>query len=119
MEKFATHLFPRFPLTHLHTWHISKLISTPTTCVQPTDSNNNTSDYWQQPIDDDLLTISEDIPYLRQSTRNLRFHHPVDAVALKATSGISVKKSLQVDERKTITAIMDEIKNMLDYKVGQ
>ena len=47
--------------------------------VAPTDFNNNTQlDYWQQPIDDDLLAISDDIPYLRQSTRNLRFHHPVD-----------------------------------------
>ena len=88
--------------------------------LQPsfTDSNNNTLDYWQQPIDDKMLTISDDVPYLRQSTRNLRFHHPVDAVVLKATSGTIVKKSLQVDERKTIKAIMDEIKNMLDYKVG-
>ena len=37
---------------------------------------------------------------------------------MKAASGISVKKSLQIDERRTISAIMDEVKNMLDYKVG-
>ena len=43
-----------------------------------------------------LLTTSDDIPYLRKSIGNLRFR----------------------DERKTITAIMDDIKNMLDYKVG-
>ena len=59
--------------------------------VAPTDSNINTLDYWQQPIDDEVLTISDDVPYLRQSTQNFRFHHPVDAVVLKAISGISVK----------------------------
>jgi len=37
---------------------------------------------------------------------------------MKAVSGISVKKSLQIDEQRTISAIMDEVKNMLDYKVG-
>jgi hypothetical protein len=59
--------------------------------VAPTNSNNNTLDYWQQPIDDELLTISDEVPYLRQSIRNLRFHYPVDAVILKATSCITVK----------------------------
>ena len=43
----------------------------------------------------------------------ITFYHPVDAVVLKATCDISVRKSLQVDERKTITVIIDEIKNML------
>ena len=57
------------------------------------------------------------MPYLKQSTRNLRFHQPLEVVALKATSGINVKASLQI-ERKIITAIMNEIKNILDYKVG-
>jgi len=33
-------------------------------------------------------------------------------------SGISVKNALQVDERKTIAAIIDEVKNMFDYKAG-
>ena len=65
-----------------------------------------------------LLTLENDVPYTRQSIRNLKFHQPVAAVVLKASSGISVKKALLVDERKTIAAIMDEVKNMLDYKVG-
>jgi len=30
----------------------------------------------------------------------------------------SVKKALLINEKKTISAIMDEIKNMLDYKTG-
>ena len=80
----------------------------------PTNSDTNILDNWQQPIDDELLTISEDVPFFRQSPRNLRFH-PVDVVFLKATSGISLKKSLHVDERDTITAIMDEIKNIYIY----
>ena len=36
---------------------------------------------------------------------------------MKAVSGISVNKSLEIDERWTISPIMDEVKNMLDYKV--
>jgi hypothetical protein len=77
--------------------------------------------YWTEeltPSDDRTLTLDDDVPYTRQSIRNLRFHQPVAAIALKVTSGISVKKSLIIDERKTISAIMDEVKNMLDYKVG-
>ena len=58
------------------------------------------------------------LSYTRQFIRNLKFHQPVAAVVLKASSAISVKKALLVDERKTIAAIMDEVKNMLDYKVG-
>ena len=56
------------------------------------------------------------MPYLRQSTQNLRFHQPVEVVALKAMSGISVRASLQIDERNH--EINPEIKNILDYKVG-
>ena len=67
---------------------------------------------------DNLLIVSEDVPYLRRSTRNLRFHQPIDATVLKATSGISVQRALQINEKKTITAVMNEVKNMLDYKVG-
>ena len=36
---------------------------------------------------------------------------------MKITSGISVKQALIINEKKTISAIMDEMKNMLDYKV--
>ena len=43
---------------------------------------------------------------------------PVDAEVMKTTSGISVKQALIVNEKKTMSAIMDEIKNMFDYKVG-
>ena len=88
--------------------------------IDPTTSDNIIEDpYWtEEPSNDNLLTLDENPPYMRQSIRNLRFHQPVDAVVLKATSGIGVKKALQVDERKTIQAIMVEVKNMLDYKVG-
>jgi len=75
------------PLTNIQAAIDSNDLDNTSPAVIPTDSNNNESDYWQQPIDDDLLTISEDIPYLRQSTRNLRFHHPVQAVALKPPLG--------------------------------
>ena len=34
------------------------------------------------------------------------------------TSGISVKQALIINEKKTISAIMKEMKYMLDYKVG-
>jgi len=34
----------------------------------------------------------------------------IPAVAIKAVSGISVKKSLEIDNRQTISAIMDEVK---------
>ena len=49
------------------------------------------------------------IPYTRQSTHNLKFHQPIEAVALKASSGISVKKALLVNERKIIAAMTDEV----------
>ena len=68
--------------------------------------------------EDISLTLDDDIPYTRDSIRNLRFHQPVQVIAMKAVSGISVKKSLEIDERRTISVIMDEVKNMLDYKVG-
>ena len=48
--------------------------------IAPKDSDDNQLDDWQQSIND--VAIS----YLRQSTRNLRFHQPVEAVALKVTS---------------------------------
>jgi len=73
--------------------------------------------YWEEEdtsSQEKLLTLENDVPYTRQSIRNLKFHQPVAAVVLKASSGISVKKALLVDERKTIAAIMDEVKNMLD-----
>ena len=41
------------------------------------------------------------------------------AKVLKATSGISVKQSLIIIEKKKILAIMDEVNNMLDFKFGQ
>jgi hypothetical protein len=68
--------------------------------------------------EENLLTLPDDVPYLRRSIRQLRYHQPIDAVALKTSSGISVKKALLINEKKAITAIMDEVKNMLDYKVG-
>ena len=77
--------------------------------------------YWTEeltPPDDLALILDNDVQYTRQFIRNLRFHQPISAIALNATSGISVKKSLIIDERKTISAIMDEVKYMLDYKVG-
>jgi len=62
-----------------------------------------------------LLTLDDDVPYTRQSIRNLKFYEPIKAVLLKAPSGISVKNALQVDEKKTKAATMDEVKkNMLD-----
>ena len=57
--------------------------------------------YWTEeltPSDDQTLTLDDDVPYTRQSIRNLRFHQPVAAIALKTASGISVKKSLIIDE---------------------
>ena len=77
--------------------------------------------YWTEqmtPKEDIILTLDEDIPYTRHSIRNLRFHQPIQPVAVKAVSGISVKIS-GIDERRTISAIMDVVKNTLDYKVGQ
>ena len=41
--------------------------------IVPTDSDDNKFDHWQQPIEDELLAMSDDVPYLRQTTRNLRF----------------------------------------------
>ena len=60
------------------------------------------------------LLFQTDIPYLRRSIRNLRYHEPVEAKVLKATSGISVKQALIINEKKTTPAIMDETKNT-DY----
>ena len=116
MEKIATHFRPNSPSTSTNIQADVDLndLEDASPAIAPADANNNTLDYWKQPIDEELLTIFDDVPYLRQSTQNLRFHHPVDAVVLKATSGIRVKKSLQVDERKIITEIMDETKNMPD-----
>ena len=81
--------------------------------------------YWYKDDNEDetkqentLHTLPDNIPYLRRSIRNLRYHEPLNAKVLKATSGISVKQALQINEKKTILAIMDEVKNMLDYKVG-
>jgi hypothetical protein len=81
--------------------------------------------YWydindQEDVEDKniLETLPDDVPYLRRSIRNLRYHQPIDAKVLKATSGISVKQALQINEKKAILSIMDEVKNMLDYKVG-
>ena len=71
--------------------------------------------YWieQQTRKEDIsLTLDDDIPYTRRSIRNLHFHQPVQEVAVKAVSGISIKKSLEIDERWTISAIMDEVKNV-------
>ena len=41
-----------------------------------------------------------------------------DAKVLKATSSICVKQIPIINEKKVILAIMDEVKNMLDYEVG-
>ena len=38
-----------------------------------------------------LQTLPDDVPYLRRSIRNLRYHELLDAKVLKATSDISVK----------------------------
>ena len=59
----------------------------------------------------------DDVPYLRHSIRNLRFHQPINDKLLKITSGISVKHFLIINEKKEIRVIVDEVKNMLDYKV--
>jgi hypothetical protein len=40
-------------------------------------------------------------------------HQPIDAKVLKATSGISVRQALQINEKKAILSIMDEVKNIL------
>ena len=50
--------------------------------------------------------------------RNLRYHQLIDAKVLKGTSGIGVKQALLINEKKAVLAIMDEVKNMLDDKVG-
>ena len=39
--------------------------------------------------------------------------------SMTAVSGISVKKSLEIYNRRAISAIMDEVINMLDYRAGQ
>ena len=62
-----------------------------------------------------LQTLPDYIPHLRRSIRNLRYHEPLNAKVLEATSDINVKQALQINEKKTILAIMDEVKNMLDY----
>jgi hypothetical protein len=61
--------------------------------------------YWydihdQEDVEDKntLETLPYDVPYLRLSIRNLRYHQPIDAKVLKATSGISVKQALQINE---------------------
>jgi hypothetical protein len=80
-----------------------------------------TSDYiiaLTPPNHDQLLPLPDDTPYLRRSVRNLRFHQPVDVRVLKVSSGISVKRALLLNEKKTVSAIISEVKNMLDYKVG-
>jgi hypothetical protein len=82
------------------------------------DIDDNQYEYEYKSSEDNLLTIADDVPYLRRSVRNLRYHQPVEVTALKAASGISVKRSLEIDEKKTIAAIMSEVKNMFDYKVG-
>ena len=42
-------------------------------------------------------------------------HEPLVLKATSTTAGISLKQALQINEKKTI---MNEVKNMLDYKVG-
>ena len=69
---------------------------------------------YDQTHDESLLTIPDDNPYLRRSVRNLRYHQSVDIRVLKVSSGISIKRALQLDERKTVNAIVHEVKNMLD-----
>ena len=44
-------------------------------------------------------------------------HQPIDSKVLKETSVIGVKTALQINEMKAILAIMDEVKNMVDYNV--
>jgi hypothetical protein len=51
---------------------------------------------------DQLLPLPDDTPYLRRSVRNLRFHQPVDVRVLKVSSGISVKRSLLLNEKKQL-----------------
>ena len=66
-----------------------------------------------------VLSWTTTFTYTRRSIRNLRFHQPVQAIAMKAVFGISVRKSLEVDEPRTTYAIMDEVKNKLDCSLGQ
>ena len=68
--------------------------------------------------EDITLALDEDIPYTRRSVRNLQFHQPVQVIVLKAVFGISVKKSLEIDECRTISAVMHDVKNMIDYRVS-
>jgi hypothetical protein len=59
------------------------------------------------PKEDKILTV-DNIPYTHKK-------RPIPpAGPMTSVSGISVKKSL---ERRTISAIMDEVKNVLDFKV--
>ena len=100
--------------------------SDPACFPKPSSLQDIEDPYWYDPDTKDeenntntLLSLPGDIPYLRRSIRNLVYHQPIDAKVLKTTSGISVKQALPKNEKKTISAIMDEIKNMLDYKVGR
>ena len=66
-----------------------------------------------------MLIFPDNIPYLRRFIRNLRYHEPLDAKILKATSGISIKQALQINEKKDYTGYHGRSeKYMLNYKVG-
>ena len=80
-------------------------------------------DSYQYDIDDQeytddkntLTTLPDDVPYLHRFIHNLRYHQPIDAKVPKKHQS---NKSLQINKKKATLTIMDEVKNMLDYKGG-
>ena len=75
--------------------------SGPATLLPPTNVNDDdpktsqdtiNEPYWEEesPSPDKLLTLETDDPYTRQSICNLKFHQPIEAVVLTASSGIGV-----------------------------
>ena len=55
-----------------------------------------------------ILTLPDDVSHLRDPIWNLRDHESVDAKVLNTASCISVEQALLVNEKKTISAIMDK-----------
>jgi len=99
-----------------------KTVKIPTLPISPEPSTLQEIEdtYWHNPDThdkenetNDLLTLPDDVPCLRRSIRNLRYHQPIDAKVLKTTSVISVKQVLIMNEKKAILAIMDETNNIL------
>ena len=78
---------------------------TPATLPPPTNVNDDDPTTSQQTINephweaesqllDKLLNLETDVSNTLQSIRNLKYHQPIEAVVLNASSGISVKKAL-------------------------